>query len=74
MIDMTLPGITVRPIINIAGVHELNQVFFEEVPIIFERVLDSKIMDFVWERFQKLNLFRKLFSNQNLLKVELLID
>ena len=33
MIAMTLPGITVRPIINIAGVHELNQVFFEEVRV-----------------------------------------
>ena len=33
MRDMTLPGITVRPIINIAGVHELNQVFFEEVRV-----------------------------------------
>lgn len=33
LIDMTSPGITVRPIINIAGVHELNQVFFEDVRI-----------------------------------------
>ncbi len=33
LIDMTTPGITVRPIINIAGVHELNQVFFEDVRV-----------------------------------------
>ena len=33
LIDMTAPGITVRPIINIAGVHELNQVFFEDVRV-----------------------------------------
>jgi len=33
LIDMTSPGITVRPIINIAGVHELNQVFFENVRV-----------------------------------------
>ena len=33
LIDMTSPGITVRPIINIAGVHELNQVFFEDVRV-----------------------------------------
>jgi alkylation response protein AidB-like acyl-CoA dehydrogenase len=33
LIDMATPGITVRPIINIAGVHELNQVFFEDVRV-----------------------------------------
>jgi len=33
LIDMNSPGITVRPIINIAGVHELNQVFFEDVRV-----------------------------------------
>ena len=33
LIDMTAPGITVRPIVNIAGVHELNQVFFEDVRV-----------------------------------------
>lgn len=33
LIDMTSPGIAVRPIINIAGVHELNQVFFEDVRV-----------------------------------------
>ena len=33
LIDMTSPGITVRPIVNIAGVHELNQVFFEDVRV-----------------------------------------
>jgi acyl-CoA dehydrogenase len=31
LIDMTSPGITVRPIINIAGAHELNEVLFEDV-------------------------------------------
>ena len=33
LIDMTSPGITVEPIINIAGVHELNQVFFDDVRV-----------------------------------------
>ena len=33
LIDMTSPGITVRPIINIAGAHELNEVFFEDVRV-----------------------------------------
>ena len=33
LIDMTSPGVTVKPIINIAGVHELNQVFFDDVRV-----------------------------------------
>ena len=33
LIDMTSPGITVKPIINMAGVHELNQVFFDDVRV-----------------------------------------
>lgn len=30
IVDMTSPGITVRPILNIAGAHEFNEVFFED--------------------------------------------
>jgi len=33
LIDMNTPGITVKPIINIAGAHELNQVFFDDVRV-----------------------------------------
>ena len=33
LIDMTAPGITVKPIINLEGVHELNQVFFDDVRV-----------------------------------------
>mgnify|MGYP001378723428 CR=1 FL=1 len=33
LIDMTLPGISVRPIITLAGDHEVNQVFFEDVRV-----------------------------------------
>ena len=32
-IDLTTPGITVRPIISISGEHELNQVFFDAVRV-----------------------------------------
>ncbi|WP_334164959.1 acyl-CoA dehydrogenase family protein [Phenylobacterium sp.] len=31
LLDMASPGITVRPIITLAGEHEVNQVFFENV-------------------------------------------
>ena len=33
MVDMTSPGVTVRPIYNMAGSHEFNEVFFEDVRI-----------------------------------------
>jgi len=33
LIDMSTPGITVEPIINLEGVHELNQVFFDDVRV-----------------------------------------
>lgn len=33
LIDMESTGITVKPIINLAGVHELNQVFFDDVRV-----------------------------------------
>jgi alkylation response protein AidB-like acyl-CoA dehydrogenase len=33
LIDMTSPGITVRPIITIDGRHEVNEVFFDEVKV-----------------------------------------
>ncbi|TDI61021.1 MAG: acyl-CoA dehydrogenase [Alphaproteobacteria bacterium] len=33
LMDMDLPGIEVSPIINIAGEHELNQVFFTDVRV-----------------------------------------
>ncbi len=31
--DMKTPGITVRPIVNMAGEHEFNEVFFEDVRV-----------------------------------------
>ncbi|MCJ7606106.1 MAG: acyl-CoA dehydrogenase family protein, partial [Dehalococcoidales bacterium] len=33
LVDMKTPGITVNPIINIAGHHEFNEVFFDDVRI-----------------------------------------
>jgi len=33
LLDMDMPGITVRPIITLAGDHELNQVFFDNVRV-----------------------------------------
>ncbi len=33
LIDMATPGITVKPIVNLEGSHELNQVFFDDVRV-----------------------------------------
>lgn len=33
LIDMATPGITIEPIINLEGTHELNQVFFDDVRV-----------------------------------------
>jgi acyl-CoA dehydrogenase len=33
LLDMDTPGLSVRPIITLAGEHEVNQVFFEEVRV-----------------------------------------
>ena len=39
LIDMTLPGVTVKPIISASGDHELNEVFLDEVRVpVSERV------------------------------------
>ena len=33
LLDMQTPGITIKPIINLEGTHELNQVFFDNVRV-----------------------------------------
>ena len=33
LLDMKTPGITVRPLVNMAGRHEFNEVFFEDVRV-----------------------------------------
>ena len=33
LVDMKAPGITVQPIVNLAGHHEFNQVYFEDVRV-----------------------------------------
>ena len=33
LLDMDTPGITIKPIINLEGSHELNQVFFDDVRV-----------------------------------------
>jgi alkylation response protein AidB-like acyl-CoA dehydrogenase len=39
LVDMKTPGITVNPVINMAGHHEFNEVFFEDVRIPQENIV-----------------------------------
>ncbi len=41
LIDMKTPGITVNPIINMAGHHDFNEVFFDDVRIPRENIVDA---------------------------------
>jgi alkylation response protein AidB-like acyl-CoA dehydrogenase len=41
LVEMHTPGITVNPIINMAGHHDFNEVFFDEVRIPKENIVDS---------------------------------
>ena len=42
LIDMTTPGITVRPIITIEGGHEVNEVFFDDVKVPAENLVGQE--------------------------------
>lgn len=42
IVDLKSPGVTVRPIINIAGVHSFNEVFFEDVKVPRENMVGVK--------------------------------
>lgn len=42
LVDIDTPGITIRPIINLAGEHEVNEVFFEDVKVPVERRLGAE--------------------------------
>ena len=42
LIDMTTPGITVRPIISIDGSHHLNEVFFDDVRVPAENLVGEE--------------------------------
>jgi alkylation response protein AidB-like acyl-CoA dehydrogenase len=42
ILDLRLPGVTVRPIINMAGRHTFNEVFFDDVHIPRENLVGQK--------------------------------
>ena len=42
IVDMRTPGITVRPLVNITGAHEFNEVFLDDVHIPRHQILGEK--------------------------------
>jgi len=42
LIDMKSPGVSVRPIISIDGVHDLNEVFLDQVEVPFENLVGEE--------------------------------
>ncbi|MCK5653823.1 MAG: acyl-CoA dehydrogenase family protein [Dehalococcoidia bacterium] len=42
VVDMKMPGVTVRPLINMLGFHEFNEVFFDNVRVPKENMVGEK--------------------------------
>jgi pimeloyl-CoA dehydrogenase large subunit len=51
LIDMTSPGITVRPIITIDGAHEVNEVFFDNVRVPAENLVGQENKGWDYAKF-----------------------
>jgi pimeloyl-CoA dehydrogenase large subunit len=51
LIDMTTPGITVRPIQTIDGGHEVNEVFFDEVKVPAENLIGEENKGWDYAKF-----------------------
>lgn len=48
VVDNKTPGITIRPLINIAGEHSFNEVFFDNVRVPGENMIGQKNMGFYY--------------------------
>ncbi|MCW5752135.1 MAG: acyl-CoA dehydrogenase family protein [Alphaproteobacteria bacterium] len=42
LVDLDWPGITIRPILNIAGEHHFNEIIFEDVLVPFDRLVGQE--------------------------------
>jgi pimeloyl-CoA dehydrogenase large subunit len=51
LIDMTTPGVTVRPIITIEGRHEVNEVFFDDVKVPTENLVGEENKGWDYAKF-----------------------
>lgn len=70
IVDNKTPGVTIRPLINIVGVHSFNEVFFDNVRVPKRNMVGEKNMGFYYMMtaldFERLMVgiggFRKLFE------------
>jgi alkylation response protein AidB-like acyl-CoA dehydrogenase len=51
LIDMTTPGVTVRPIILLDGVHEVNEVWFDDVRVPVENLVGEENKGWTYAKF-----------------------
>ncbi|MBC7702150.1 acyl-CoA dehydrogenase family protein [Aquabacterium sp.] len=51
LIDMTSPGVTVRPIITIDGEHEVNEVFFDNVEVPIENLVGQENQGWTYAKY-----------------------
>jgi alkylation response protein AidB-like acyl-CoA dehydrogenase len=51
LIDMKTPGVTVRPIIPLAGAHEVNEVWLEEVKVPVENLIGEENKGWTYAKF-----------------------
>jgi alkylation response protein AidB-like acyl-CoA dehydrogenase len=51
LIDMTTPGVSVRPIITMDGGHEVNDVFFEDVRVPVENLIGEENKGWTYAKF-----------------------
>ena len=51
LIDMTTPGITVRPIVTLDGAHEVNEVWFENVKVPVENRIGEENKGWTYAKF-----------------------
>jgi alkylation response protein AidB-like acyl-CoA dehydrogenase len=67
LIDMTSPGLTVRPIELIDGGHEVNEVFFDDVRVPAENLVGEE--GFRWSKLPGRGKFKGISENQVLFRV-----
>ena len=51
LIDMNTPGITVKPIITVDGVHEVNEVFFDDVRVPIENLVGEEHKGWTYAKY-----------------------
>ena len=47
IVDLKLPGVTIRPVYNMAGMHSFNEVFFDNVRVPKKYLVGEKTEDFI---------------------------